>query len=218
MKNRRARASRTKSLKLEQLPGSWPRTLSSGTLVESFRLSSRMSCCSVCVCVFVSVSVCLLCRTLERPSTCQRAVLGRNLQFTDESEEDIFWAPLGVLSTTTSKDKRLSRHFSVWRQFLGNSFARRCLEFVPILETRLGTPDLLPPIGGEEEGTVKSLFGMFRASDLQKRVFKPRTKIGSNDLRSLVEDRLRQGRKPPLTTALMSRMSPRMLRTTSVCS
>ena len=110
-------------------------------------------CACVCVCVCVCVSVCLLCTTLERPSTCQRAVLGRNLQFTDESEEDIFWAPLGVLPTKTSKDKPLSRHFSVKRKFLGNSFARRCREFVdhhlPILEAGLGTPDLLPPKSGD---------------------------------------------------------------------
>ena len=33
---------------------------------------------------------------------------------------------------------------------------------------------------------------MFNVLDFQKRVLKPVTKIGSNDFRSLVEDRLRQ--------------------------
>ena len=41
------------------------------------------------------------------------------------------------------------------------------------------------------EGAVRS-FGMFTPSDFQKRILKPVTKVGSNELRFLVEDRLRQ--------------------------
>ena len=119
-------------------------------------LGCRLAChVALCVCVCVFQYVCKLCRTLERPSTCQRAVPGRNLQFTDESEGEIFWAPRGLCqrrqaSTNACPDTFLSSVSSSEIRL-----HRRSCEFadhhLPILEARLGTPDLLPPISGEEE-------------------------------------------------------------------
>ena len=118
-----ARTLKMTSQKLEQQQGPFQRISSSGALVDSFRFVSRV--------MLLWVLVCLFCRTFEPPSTCQRAVLGRNLQFTDEDEENVFWAPLGVLHTKTSKDKRISRHFkSVQRKLFSSTFACRVREVV----------------------------------------------------------------------------------------